>query len=137
MILSHQQPGKRPALPRLGVLVAVAAVMLGGQLDSEAKASCGDYLHSNAATASPTASSDSEPAAFPAEFPCQHGQCDSVPPPMPVPPAPAPTSHNDKVSDVGRTTVDEASCASDLLDDSGDDRGRPGHRSRIERPPRG
>ena len=111
--------------------------MLGGQLDSEAKASCGDYLHSNAATASPTESSDSEPADFPAESPCQHGQCDSVPPPMPVPPAPAPTSHNDKVSDVGRTTVDESSCASDLLDDSGDDRGRPGHRSRIERPPRG
>ncbi|GIS58071.1 MAG: hypothetical protein CM1200mP2_02960 [Planctomycetaceae bacterium] len=42
---------------------------------------------------------------------------------MPVPPAPAPTSHNDKVSDVGRTTVDESSCASDLLDDSGDDPG--------------
>ena len=137
MIPSQQQPTKRPALPRLGVLAAVAAVMMGGQL--EAEASCGDYLHSNAtaAASSPIESGDSEPADGPAESPCQHGHCDSVPRPIPVPSAPAPTSHNDEVSDVGRTTVDESSGASALLDDFGDDRGRPGHRSRIERPPRG
>ncbi|HAB11791.1 MAG TPA: hypothetical protein DCE47_08890 [Planctomycetaceae bacterium] len=135
----RQQPTERSALPRLGVLAAMAGVMLGGQLVSEARASCGDYLHSNstAAMTTPIESGDSKPAGTPAESPCQNGHCDNAPSPMPVPPAPAPTSQNDEVSDVGWTAVDGSPSASARLDDSGDDRGRPGHRSRIERPPRG
>ena len=131
----------RSGLPRLGVLAAVAVLMLGGRLVSEAEASCGDYLHSKSTVAvtAPIESGDTVPADTPAESPCQHGHCDNAPPPIPVPsaPAPAPTSHNDEVSDVGRTAVDGSSSAAVRLDDSGDDHGQAGHRLRIERPPRG
>jgi len=135
----RHQTTVRSALPRLGVLAAVAGLMLGGRLVSEAEASCGDYLHSKStgAVTAPIESGDTVPSDTPAESPCQHGRCDNPPPPIPVPSAPAPTSHNDEVSDVGRTAVDGSSSAAVRLDDSGDDRGQAGHRLRIERPPRG
>ena len=64
MPASRQQPIERSSLPRLGVLAATAAVMLGGQLVSEARASCGDYLHSNSTSAvtTPIESGDRDPA---------------------------------------------------------------------------
>ena len=115
-----------------GVLV-VAAVTLFGTGLSQARASCGDYLHSGPTTSkSPVA----KPMEMPSPSPCSHGRCDKGPTPMPIPSAPVPAPVIDDLATMGWSLPGRLIATPTRYDRDLRDLARPGYPSRIDRPPR-
>ena len=134
MITSNHHDAVWSRLPRWGEVVVVAGLVLCGVGVSQARASCGDYLHGGPTTTDPAGA---RPLGTPVQSPCSHGRCDRAPAPMPAPPAPAPNPVSDDVTVVVRMLTSHLPGDSTRLDRVSRERTRPGHPSRIDRPPRG
>jgi len=134
MITSNHQNTVWSRLPRWREVLVIAGLVLGGVEISQARASCGDYLHNGPTTTDPTGA---KPLDTPAQSPCSHGRCDRAPAPMPVPAAPAPNPVSDDVTVVAWPLTSHLPGDSTRLDRVTQERIRPGHFSRIDRPPRG
>jgi hypothetical protein len=134
MNTSRYLHSERSKLRRWQRVLAVAGVLLLGAEVSEARASCGDYLH-NGSTASSTAAAGSPHV--PAQSRCKYGRCEGDPIPTRVPPAPVQNAPTDDVTDVEWTTAYHSTRQSSRLDRATLDPTRPGHPVRIDRPPRG
>ena len=134
MSTSNLQHTERSQRRRWHRMLAVAGVLLLGAELSQARASCGDYLH-NGSTTSESTRAGSPQATLPS--PCEHGRCDSDPIPTPLPPATPPNTPTDDVTDVEWTRRGHSHPQTCRLDRDLLDPARPGHPVRIDRPPRG
>ncbi|MBO09579.1 MAG: hypothetical protein CMJ68_02325 [Planctomycetaceae bacterium] len=114
-------------------MLVVATVTLFGTGLSQARASCGDYLHSGPTTSQ---SPVTKPIELPSRSPCSHGRCDKRPAPMPIPSAPVPAPVTDDLATMGWSLPGRLTAGPVRFGRDSRDPARPGHPSRIDRPPR-